>query len=247
MTQFVSPEVIAWIIAALIIFIGCGIQTALGFGMGLLAAPIIVMFKPEWVPVSLIFCALLLCVMNAWNQRDAVDMRLMIIPMIFRIPGTILGIWLLIYIDIFWFKILVASAVLIGVLGSYRISIFQPTPVNLSIAALLSGFLGTTTSIGGPTMALAMQFAEPRIARANLSLFFTYGCILSMIAYALSGILAYELIYIGASFLPFVYLGVHYGKKLRPFVDNGKFRPLLLSLCSLAALIVFAGAFISEE
>ncbi|MDX1475526.1 MAG: sulfite exporter TauE/SafE family protein, partial [Reinekea sp.] len=54
-----------WWLAAGALFMGCAVQTALGFGMAVIAAPIIVLFRPEWVPVIMTIVALVLSVQNA--------------------------------------------------------------------------------------------------------------------------------------------------------------------------------------
>jgi len=237
------PDLIIWLISAAVLLLGCWIQTALGFGMAVVAAPIIVLIEPQWVPVVLTFTALPLCALNTWNQRDALEIKTMILPLLTRIPGTTLGVWLLLQLDTTGLRILVSLCVLLAVLITLVSGKFTATRSHLGWAGFFSGITGTTTSIGGPPMALVMQHGHPRTVRANISLFFTYGCIVSIIGYAVAGILNIELLIDSLSFLPCTLIGFYYGIRLRGYVDGDKFRPLILGLCTVAALVALIGAF----
>ena len=236
------PDPVIWLVSAAVLLLGCWVQTALGFGMAVIAAPVIVVIEPRWVPVVLTFTALPLCAINAWNQRDALDIKSMIVPLLTRIPGTSLGAWLLLQLDNSGLRILVSACVLFAVAITLVSGRFTATPTHLGWAGFFSGITGTTTSIGGPPMALVMQHGDPRSVRANISLFFTYGCIVSIIGYGIAGILNVELLVDSLSFLPCTLIGVYYGIRLRGYVDGAKFRPLVLGLCTLAALVALVGA-----
>ncbi|GAA3947802.1 sulfite exporter TauE/SafE family protein [Allohahella marinimesophila] len=234
-------EFFPWAVTAAILLVGCWVQTALGFGMAVIAAPVVVMVEPEWVPVVLTITALNLSLLNSWNQRTAIEMHQLRIPFITRIPGTILGTWLLLQLNAFWLQIFVASTVLLAVLISFKGPQFQYTPARLGVAAFVSGITGTTTSIGGPPMALVMQHGAPMTVRANLSVFFVYSCALSLIGYWLADILTLELLLVSLTFVPFCLLGFFTGKQARPYVDAGRFRPLLLVICGFAGAFALVG------
>ena len=235
-------ELWIWLAAAFSLFIGCWVQTALGFGMAVIAAPIIVILNPLWVPVALTLCALFLSVLNTWNQRAHLELKALVLPFITRLPGTIVGAWLLLQLDTNTLQIFVAGCVLLAVVISYFGKQFEYTPTRMGTAAFGSGIMGTTTSIGGPPMARVMQHGKPKNVRANLSLYFGYSCTISMISYAYIGILNEKLLIESASFLPVCIVGFVLGIKSRDYIDDGeKFRPLLLILCGGAALIALVG------
>ena len=231
---------LVWWASAAIIFAGCLVQTAAGFGLALVAAPVVVLLRPEWVPVVLTFSALVLSLLNAWNLRRAVQWRAMALPMITRIPGTVLGAWILTLLDATALQLLVAALVLLAVAISLFGKAFEATPMRLGIAGFASGITGTTTSIGGPPMALVMQHGAPDTVRANLSLYFTYSCALALASYWLIGRLDARLTLVSLSFMPGVVLGFALGRSARAWVA-ARFRPVLLVLCSAAALVAIAG------
>lgn len=232
---------ISWWVAAVALAAGCFIQTALGFGMAVLAAPIIVIINPQWVPVALTVTALALSLMNSWHHKRDIEWRAMATPMLTRLPGTILGAWILTRLPVTALQILVAGSVFIAVLVTAFGRAFKATPTRLGIAGFFSGLMGTTTSIGGPPMALVLQHGVASATRANLAIYFTYSCILSLTSYQLVGLLTPELWLQCLSFLPAALIGFFAGRLAHGWVDT-RFRPLLLVLCSLSAAMALAGA-----
>lgn len=230
-----------WCLSAFVIFIGCAVQTALGFGMAVVAAPIIVLFKPEWVPAILTVVVLGLSIKNAWNLRSNVDWKLITPPMISRIPGTIIGAWVLTQVPHHILQLMVASMVFVAILVTAFAKPFKAGITSMSIAGFISGFTGSTTAIGGPPMALVMQHGANNNTRANLSIYFGYSCMLSLLTYQAMGIMTKELWLTGFSFIPVALAGFYAGINLRGWVDT-RFRPLLLILCSISAAIAFYGA-----
>ncbi|WP_020409404.1 sulfite exporter TauE/SafE family protein [Hahella ganghwensis] len=235
-------ELIPWIISAVSLFLGCWIQTAAGFGMAVIAAPIMVLINPDWVPVTITVTALFLSIINTWNQRQHLEASRMLSPFIARLPGTAIGAWLLIQLNVAWLQVFVSACVISAVIISIKGTRFEATPTRLGIAGFVSGITGTTTSIGGPPMALIMQHDAPKTVRANLSLYFTYSCVVSLISYALTGLLTNELLWESLSFLPCALLGFYFGQHSRGFVDAGRFRPIMLWLCCISGIAALSGA-----
>lgn len=229
-----------WLGAACALFIGCIIQTSMGFGMAVIAAPIIVIFKPEWVPIILTIVAMILSFQNSWNQRSGVVWSGIVPAMISRIPGTLIGAWVLTLLAAQLLQLLVAGMVFLAIFVTLLAKPFAANKRNLVIAGFFSGIAGTTTSIGGPPMALVMQHGGGHTTRANLSVYFAYSCITSLISYQLLGIMTFELWLIGFSFIPVAFMGYLVGIRLRPWVDT-RYRSLLLALCAVSGTIAVYG------
>ncbi len=230
-----------WLLSALILCLGCAVQTALGFGMAVLAAPVMLLVRPEWVPYAPASTALVLSAVNTCYLRKHLAYKNILPALISRIPGTAVGAWLLLAINTLWLQLVVALAVFIAVGVSLFAVHFAATPRRLAWAGFISGFMGTTTAIGGPPMALVMQFGEPRRVRANLSFYFTYSCILSLLSYAIAGLLSRQMLLVCLSFVPSALLGFALGRRLQGWVNQQRFRPLLLGLCAISANFALAG------
>ncbi len=233
-----------WLICAVVLALGCTIQTAMGFGMAIIAAPIMVIVAPQWVPYVLAIMALVLSIGNALQQRQHIDWSAIYAPMLTRIPGTLVGTWLLLIMPVAWLQIAVALMVFMTIVVSLWVKPFQPSRKNLGIAGFVSGITGTTTSIGGPPMALVMQHSGGGHTRANLAVYFIFSCVISLVSYIAVGLFTVELFWQSTSFLPFAVVGYLAGKKLQALVDN-RFRPILLGLCAVSASVAFINAFIS--
>lgn len=217
-------------------------QTAVGFGMALVAAPIVVMVKPEWVPYILTVTALAVSLGNTWNQRKDIQWQQLYSPMVTRIPGTMIGLWILLVIETEWLQIIVALMVLLTILVTMRMKPFPSTSLNMGIAGFFSGITGTTTNIGGPPMALVMQHSASNHVRANLSVYFVYSCIVSLIGFMWAGLMSTQLWIDSLTMVPIAFLGFFLGKRLRPWVDN-RFRPILLGTCILSSTVVLLNVF----
>lgn len=231
-----------WWITASVLFLGCAVQTAIGFGMALIAAPVIVLFRPEWVPVIMTIVALFLSFQNSLSLRSSIQWKHISPAMLSRLPGTIIGAWVLTVLPVNVLQASVAGMVFVAIFITLFAKPFPATVKNLSIAGFFSGIAGTTTSIGGPPMALVMQHGASHVTRANLSIYFLYSCVVSLVSYQLIGIMHTELWLIGLSFVPFAFAGYYAGRLARPWVDQ-RFRPILLTLCALSAAVALFGSF----
>ena len=234
-------DMATWIITALALLLGCWVQATMGFGMAVVLAPILVVIKPEWVPFLITFLALYLTLINTWSERDAINMKGITIPLLTRVAGTVAGAWLLSHLSILWIQILVSVSALLAVVLSMVGKRFEATPVRMGWAGFFSGLMSTTTSIGGIPMAIVMQHGEPRSVRANVSLFFSIGCLMSIASYVVIGRLSVQVVLDSLILSPMVFLGHYWGRHTRKHVDKGRFRMILLVLCSLAALFALFG------
>ena len=232
---------IYWWLTAITLFFGCAVQTALGFGMAVVAAPLIVLFKPQWVPFVITIVALILSLKNAWHLRAGIQWRHISSAMVSRIPGTMLGAWILATIPVQVLQVTIAGMVFVAIFITAFARPFAATPLNLGIAGFFSGITGTTTSIGGPPMVLVMQHGSGNTTRANLAVYFVYSCVTSLVSYQLLGLLTLEIWLVGLSFLPFALAGYFLGQYSQGWVDQ-RFRPLILVLCSISATIALLGA-----
>ncbi|PCK08417.1 MAG: hypothetical protein COA42_09305 [Alteromonadaceae bacterium] len=233
---------VIWVALALCMFLGCMVQTAMGFGAAVVVAPVMVLLKPEWVPYIITVNVLFISLFISWRSRDALQIRELAPAFIARIPGAALGAWLLLQVDVVMLQLIVALSVLLAVAVSLFNKQFESTPTRLGAAAFVSGVLGTATAIGGPPMALVMQHGSPDTVRANLALYFAYSCVIGLLSYYFSGLLDVNLLIDSAGFLPVSLAGVIAGRKLRGFVDAGRFRSMLLLLCTASGLVALVGA-----
>ena len=161
--------------ASVVVMVGATLQGSVGFGFGMLAAPLLVLVDPGFVPAPLLCAALVLTILVAHRERHAIDFRGIGWALCGRIPGTVLGAATMAVADPKTTSLLVGGFVLVAVaIVGYRIRLQRTRPVLVG-AGTLSGFMGTTTSIGGPPLAVLYHDAAGAELRGTMSGFFVVG------------------------------------------------------------------------
>ena len=102
-------------VVAIAILLASCLQASIGFGMGMLAAPVVALIDPSLIPGTLIMLAALVTLMVVIRERTAIDVRGTGWALVGRVPGTIAGALLLAAIPERALAILIACVVLVGV------------------------------------------------------------------------------------------------------------------------------------
>lgn len=171
---------IGFAIVVVAVLLASCLQGSIGFGMGMLAAPIVAMVDPGLIPGTLIMLATLLTLMVVIKERSAIDVSGTGWALLGRVPGTVAGALLLTAIPERALAILIAAVVLGGVAVTGMGWVPAPRRRNLVMAGATSGVLGTATAIGGPPMALVWQRSDGPRLRATMSSFFLIGSLMSI-------------------------------------------------------------------
>lgn len=230
------------LIAFTVITIGAFVQTAIGFGLAVIAAPILYFLNPYYVPAPITVCALVLSVLNVYSYRGQVSFSGLRNAVIGRVPGSLLGALLLLWIDKDWLALWIGASVLLAVAVSLTSLRWQPTPGRMMVAGFMSGFMGTSSSIGGPPMALLWQHQEVNLIRANLSAFFVISCMMSLIILAPVGHFGARQVLLSLPLLPATCLGFFIARRSMSKIPHKQLRYGSLLLCSvsgMAAVISF--------
>lgn len=235
------PHELGWPLLALALVImgfGTAVQAALGFGLALVAAPLLHLIDPLFVPGPVILCVWTLSLWVFWQERHAVDWGQLPLVISGRLVGALLAAALLGLVSVRVFDFLFGVLVLLAVLLSVIHPRVQVTPRTVFIATLASGFMGTLSGIGGPPLALVYQNVEIIRLRANLALVFLVGASLSLLLLALVGRFGLRELQLGLGLQAGVLAGIVCSLPLRRRLDPRVVRPLLLVLCTLAALLI---------
>jgi hypothetical protein len=232
---------LAWpvvVLIGLVVTLGAYVQAVVGLGLGLLGAPIIALVEPSLVPVLTLWLALLISGLNLLGEHEHVDWRATAWSLPARVPGTVLGAWLVAAFTEEQIGVVLAVMVLLAVVLSVRTLAVPVNPVTLATAGFVAGTTGTATSIGGPPVALLYQRRDPQVARATMSVFFFVGVILSLGGLAVSGSLDREPSVLSLVMAPGVLLGYVVGRRTRDLVDREVFRWGVLVVCAISAAIL---------
>jgi uncharacterized membrane protein YfcA len=240
-----SPSWVDLVLAVLFVAVGTAVQASIGFGLAMIAAPLVMLVEPAFVPGAMIGIALLLSLWMAWDDRHAINLS----TLKFAIAGRALGVppaaLLLGTASAAMFDLVFGGLVLLAVGMSLWHSDIKPTKWTVFFASIAAGFMGTISSIGGPPLALVYQNASGAELRGNLSVLFIIGTSLSLVALALIGRFGVADLGYTAVLLIGVVIGVLCRGPVKKRLDRTSARPWLLGLCTVSALAVLLRAALS--
>lgn len=224
------------LVAVIIVVAGSFVQTGIGFGLAVIAAPLLFFIDPNYVPAPITVAALTLSVANAWRFRDSISFAGLKFAIIGRVPGTVAGGLLIFWIDQRTLGLWLGISVLAGVWLSLGKVAFRPTRGAMFSAGFLSGFMGTSSSIGGPPMALVLQHQTADYIRANMAAFFVVSCIMTLVMLSFVGRFGAQHILLSLPFMPASLLGYWLAMRSVHLITSQMLRYGSLSLCAVAGL-----------
>jgi uncharacterized membrane protein YfcA len=223
---------------------GALLQGSIGFGLNLLAAPALMLIEPAFVPGPLIADALVLVLLMARREHSHMDFSGVGWACVGRVPGSFVGLGLLLWLPPSELNVLFGTMILAGVAMSAWGVPFHPTPKSLVGAGAASGIMSVTTSVGGPPMALVYQSSPGSVLRATLSGQFSVGAALSMAFLAAGGKFGVVELQYAAVLVPGTVAGYLLSSKLTPYLDRGFLRPAVLGFAGVTAGVVILREFL---
>ncbi len=226
------------ILISLVVGLAAALQSSIGYGLSLIANPILVLINPSFVPGPVLFAVFFLSIMVVLRERRSVDLNGLSWALVGRVIGALIAAWLLLRITqptlILLFGLMVLFAVVVSATG-IRVPM---TRLNLSLAGVLAGIMGTIASIGGPPMAMVYQYEPGDRIRSTLSGFFIVGTVISMVTLASVGRFGFEEIRLGLELLPGILIGFLLSSSILPHLKNCYLRPVILTVATVSAVVV---------
>lgn len=231
-----SETVLLFLAAGFAVFAGALVQGGVGFGLGLVAAPVITLADPSVMPGAMQVMNATLPLFTLAAEWRGVDWRGFGWALLGRLPGSAVGAFVVVYVSLPVLGVLVGSMVLIAVALTARAVSVRRTAATVTTAGFVSGVTGTATGIGGPPVALVFQGAEgPRI-RATLALYFCVSALLSLAVLGAVDRLPARALAVGALLVPFLVAGFLASGPLRRYLDRGRIRIAVLVVASVSAI-----------
>ena len=234
----VSISLWQYVLAVLVVAVGAMIQGSLGFGLGLVSAPALALIDATFIPGPLLLVGVAVTLTVFLRERGAVDWKGMKWAIFGRVIGTIAGGWAVVAFSKDAVIVLVAVLVLAGVLMTSIGWKIKTNRTTLSAAGLVSGVMGTLTSVGGPPMALVYQRETAQKLRATLAGFFLVGATFSLLTLAVSGGMSQHDFALGALMLPGYVIGMIANRWASKFLDKGYSRVAVLSFSALSSIVL---------
>jgi uncharacterized membrane protein YfcA len=232
----VDPTTYAAIAAAVVI--GSTVQSAVGLGVGLVAAPVTALLEPALMPGALLMVALLMPCLTLIHDHHDIDWPGLGWSLPARLPGTLVGVWVVSALSDRELGIAIGLVVLAAVAVTWRAVTVPVNRATLSAAGFASGITGTATSIGGPPIAIVYQHRPPRQIRTTMAVYFIIGASLSLVALAVTGDLTGDQGVAAAELLPFLAVGALLGALARRSLPSHVVRPAVLLVSSASAVVL---------
>lgn len=229
---------IDWVLVTAVMCIGAAVQGGVGFGMNLIAAPILLLIDSRLVPGPAVLAAGVLTLLMAVRDHRGLALGDVKWAFVGRIPGTALAIAVLVAVTGSALSITLAAIVLVAVALTASGAKLRVQPSSLLVAGAASGFMGTISSIGGPPMAVLYAGEEGVRLRGTLAGFFFLGTFVSIGALVIAGKFGVTEIRLAAGLVPGIGLGFAWSHRLATRLDAGHTRTAVLVVAAVAAVSV---------
>lgn len=236
---YTMPE----LLALLIVTCGIVLQTWFGIGFGLVAAPLLFLINPAYVPGPILILGTSLSVLVVlrsmiMKNQGELSWRRITPAIAARLPGAWLGALLLVSIPSWSLSLLFGITLLLAVLLTWKIFKVRTTRLNIAIGGFFSGLIGTATSVGGPPMALVYQEQNRVTVRNELAAFFLIGTPFSILALIHQGNIDTQIALLSLKMLPGVFIGFWLAYRIDGKIRADSAKPVLLFVSGSAALLV---------
>jgi uncharacterized protein len=228
----------AFALVAVAVLLAACLQGSIGFGMGMLAAPIVALVDPTLVPGVIVLSGALVTLLVTVRERASIDLRGTGWALAGRAPGTVVGSLLVAFLPAQGLALMLAGVVLLGVALTSLGWAPEPRRPTLVAAGAASGVFGTATGIGGPPMALVWQGSSGARLRGTMGGFFLVGSALSIAGLALAGAIDAHVLARTAWLAPAVVAGYALSRLVNRVLDRRRLRLTAIAVSALGAVVL---------
>ena len=224
------------------LFAGAFVQSSIGFGMAVVAAPFLVLFAPELMPGALLVTSFSLPIVQLAHGPRDIAWRSLSWASAARLLVTPLGVGAVAVLSVRAISVVTGLLILLTVAASVSALEVRATQVNSAVAGAIAGFSGTAAAIGGPFFALVLQHERPTRLRATLSVFFLLGAVMAVTGLSFAGEFTCDQLVAGVVWIPFTALGYAAAAPARARLDRDRLRRAVLVFCVVASVSVIVRA-----
>jgi uncharacterized protein len=235
-----------WAIGSSVLLVGAGVQSIVGFGMNLIAVPILLVvgynsFVPGPLIVALVFQALTL----GLGERHHAQWKLLGWFLPARLVGTFIGVELATRVDQSTATVVICSLVLLAVVASMSGVRVPSTRPAWMVTGAASGFSNVLSSIGGPPLALALADYPPPAQRATQGWSAMVGSVMSITLLSRAGKFHGHDLTLGMSLAPAALIGSFMVRPLRSRLPTSDaLRPWVWAVAIVGSVAAIARALV---
>ncbi len=217
-------------------------QGSIGFGFAIASAPLLMLIDTALVPGPVLVSGVPLTAAILVRERRHLRWRSVGWALAGNGAGTAAAAWVLARSAGASFAILFGVLVLVAVALSAVGWRPRVSPRNSLLAGLTGGFMGTTTTIGGPPVALLYQSESAGRMRADLSAYFLVSMLFTFAALVGIGRLGGSELRAGLILIPGTVLGFLASSWLAPRLHREWTRRVVLAAAAACALFLLVRA-----
>ena len=230
------------VLSITIIFIAYTVKGLSGFGSGLIAIPLLAFIFPLTFIVPVLgLLSYSGTIMQSFHLRKQVVWSDMLPLIPFSLLGIVSALWLLVNVE---------SNRLVMALGVFVLlyAIYSLLPLSVHaggrrwaiVAGSCGGMVGALFGTGGPfyVVYLKMRQLNKNQFRATIAMIFLVDGGARMSGYALNGLFTSQVLWLVATLLPVLFLGMYVGHHLHIKIDQQRFNQVISVLLMVSGLIL---------
>lgn len=229
---------------AIIITIGAMCQGTVGFGLNLIAAPIVGLIVPGLLPAAMVAVGTPLSIAIALREREHIDWTGVKWMTLGRLPGSAVGVAVVSMVSSRVLGGLVGVLVIIATIVASRTNDHTITVSNSIAAGTASGLMDTVAATGGPPLALLYQHEPAPTVRATLATSFTLGTVIALGGLGAAGQIERWQLVVAAAMAPALAVGLGLSQILRRHLGDRSLRPAILTFAAVAGTAALGNAII---
>ncbi|MFC4911914.1 sulfite exporter TauE/SafE family protein [Actinomadura gamaensis] len=232
------PSTLFLVVGGLAVLVGAIVQSSIGFGVGVVATPVVALLFPDLMPGALLVAATVTPMFTLVREVRHADLGGLGWAFAGRLAGTPLGVWVVAVLSARGMGLAAGSLVLVALAVTVSSGSVPRNPATLAAAGVFAGLGGTATAIGGPPIALLYQRESGPRVRGTLAIFFTVGTLISLITLVAVHQMPGRQLVAGLALTPFVTAGFFAAGPLRRYLDGGRTRLAVLGLVAVSAAVL---------
>jgi len=238
-----------WFYLSIITFAAATIQSATGFGFGLIAVPVFLLVLDSAEAIQMVMIIILCMSILDWyklrGQSSRSLLRQLCAGMLIGFP---FGIILFQYVALSGLKAIIAVVILLfsiqnllRLFGRYRSAAHSADPRNkwaTIVTGYISGMMSTSLAMPGPAVMLYLvhQGFDKTLIRATILTYFVFAYAGSILLQSMLVGVSQSTWLSSLSLVPVGFLGVMCGHYLSDKINQKLFKQLVLSILILTAL-----------
>lgn len=242
-------EISQVIICCVAVFSGGILQGCLGFGFAFIALPVFALFiAPVLATPLIVILSLILNFIVIFSCKEYANKKIVGYLLIGGIVGTPLGTHLLKHVDPFAYTLAVGILIMIaaGLFLADKRYPLKETMINAFPAGLVSGVLNASIGLSGPPVVLFMatQPFNKNVMRATLIGYFLIINMITLLWFVHKQLITCEAMGYLRFFVPALIAGTLSGVFITRFIDEQRFRKIILICVSLIGFAVIMKSFL---